>query len=136
MFRIGTFGFTMIETVVVIVVTGLLAGVSVPRLADAGQEARVSVLAATAGAAAMAMAVNHAGCQVTGQRPGTGQCVPIDDCRQVAELLSHGLSPGLSVAGAPIGDGSPASNGRVVDCVMVQAPGGATATFTGIAAGH
>ena len=49
MFRIGTFGFTMIETVVVIVVTGLLAGVSVPRLADAGQEARVSVLAATAG---------------------------------------------------------------------------------------
>lgn len=130
-------GFTMIELIVVIVILGILAATALPKFIDLSGDAKASALKGVAGAAASAMTINYSGCAVTNNVVTAGKCVKVSNCQDVVSLLQGGLPDGYTVASLAI-DGSDAAvaNGDEDACTITQTSGGATATFTGIAAGN
>ncbi|MBP6900997.1 MAG: type II secretion system protein [Burkholderiaceae bacterium] len=135
--KVRQFGFTMIELIVVIVVLGILAAVALPKFIDVSGNAKTAALGGVAGAAASAMTINFSGCAVTQHVPTAGKCVQISNCDQVGTILQGGMPSGYTVATLPIdGADSAVANGDEDTCTITQTNGGATATFTGLAAGN
>ena len=122
-------GFTLIEQIAAITLAGAASAVAVPALVDLQADAQAATLRSLAQAATAAMVLNQAGCLVTGQSVQAGKCSALRQCGDVADLLLAGLPPGYRVADAALGN-----IGTATICQLVQDPGGAEASFIGMAA--
>ncbi len=129
--KIPARGLSLIELIAVIAAIGTTSAVVLPESAVFQVAAESAALASLAGAASSAMAINQAGCQVSGQRAVPDQCTPISNCAQVGALLLVELPAAYRVDDLPLG-----GNGRAASCRLTQLDNGAVASFTGIAAGH
>lgn len=129
--KIPARGLSLIELIAVIAAIGTTSAVVLPESAVFQVAAESAALASLAGAASAAMAINQAGCQVSGQRAVPDQCTPISNCAQVGALLLVELPAAYRVDDLPLG-----GNGRSATCRLTQLDNGAVASFTGIAAGH
>lgn len=76
------------------------------------------------------MALNQAGCQVTGQAAVPGKCTPLQHCEEVAGRLLAGLPPGHRVGAARLG-----AVGASTACRLVQDGSGAEVALVGLTAG-
>lgn len=123
-------GFTLIEQIAAITLAGAASAVAVPVLVDLQADARAATLRSLAQAATAAMALNQAGCLVTGQSVQAGKCTAVKHCGDVAGLLLAGVPPGYRVVDAPLG-----GVGTSTACRLMQDSGGAELPFIGIAAG-
>lgn len=125
-------GFTLIEQIVTIAVAGTASAVALPALQSLQADADRAALQHLAAAAGSAMAVNFAGCLVTGQQAVPGKCIPVQDCAQVGLLLQAGLPAGYQ---APAQALPRAGSGRQASCQLVDDQRGAAAPFRGYGTG-
>lgn len=90
-------GFTLIEQIVALAITGAAAAAALPALAELQAQADSTALHHLASAAGSAMALNYAGCLVTNQAAVPGKCQVMANCSQVGALLQAGLPEGYRV---------------------------------------
>jgi MSHA pilin protein MshA len=121
-------GFSLVEQLAALSVAGTLGAGALGTLAALETEARATTLAGLAASAATAMAMNQAGCLLTGQRIEPGKCQPVRDCADVTTLLMNDLPAGYAVPARPL---SP----QGTQCSLQRARDGAVAGFHGVAAG-
>ncbi|MEK8052539.1 type II secretion system protein [Ideonella sp. DXS22W] len=122
-------GFTLIEQVTAIALLGIASAAAAPHLVQLHAEAQAATLDAMAHAASSAMAMNQAGCLVTGHAAVADKCTPQRDCADVGALLLGGLPEGYEVARTPL------PRGQEALCTMRQRDTGAVAQFIGLGAG-
>lgn len=122
-------GLGLIEQLAAISVAGTLGAGAMTTLAALDAQARATALARLAASAATAMALNQAGCLLTGQRSTPGRCQPVGDCTDVRLLLMNGLPEGYAVRSQPL---SPTGT----SCQLQRLQDGAVAGFHGVAAGR
>lgn len=123
-------GFTLIEQIAAITLAGAVSAVAVPALVDLQADAEAATLRSLARAATSAMAVNQAGCLVTGQRLQAGKCSLVRRCIDVDDLLLTGVPAGYRVVDAPLG-----APGASASCRLQRQGSGDSLPFLGIAAG-
>ena len=121
-------GFTLIEQLAVISLVGTAAAAALPALVELQAHAADTTLASLASAAGSAMALNQAGCLVTGQQSVAGKCQPVRDCADVATLLMGEIPTGYAVLPQPL-----APHGST--CTLQRLQDGANAAFHGAATG-
>lgn len=121
-------GFTLLEQLAVITLVGTASAAAVPALLDLQARAADTTLASLAATAGSAMALNQAGCLVTGQQAVAGKCQPVRDCADVAGLLMTELPTGYAVQPQPL-----APHGS--RCTLQRLQDGASAAFHGAATG-
>ena len=125
-------GFTLIEQIVALTITGAASAAALPALADLQAQADATALLQLASAAGSAMALNYAGCLVTHQRVVAGKCQPVADCHQVDALLQAGLPAGYRVPA----QGLPApSAGLETSCQVQDQRSGAVLSFRAYSTG-
>lgn len=127
--RLSGRGFTLVEQVTAIAALGLASAAAAPRIVQLHADAQAATLNALAHAASSAMAMNQAGCLVTGQQAVPDKCTPQRDCTDVGSLLLGGVPEGYVVRAAPL------ARGRDTLCTLQQLATGDEAGFVGIGAG-
>ena len=110
-------GFTLIELVMVIVILGILAAFALPKFANLGNDARVSVLKGAAGSVKSAAAIAHSKYLADGK---TGGASVVLDGNTTVTMTSAGFPTGDD---AGIGTAAQLSNGDF------KITSGATATI-------
>lgn len=117
------YGHSLLELVLVIVSTGALAAVSLPRIIDAAggtQQAATESLAAVLGSAAVMNFTKEKAIAMSAQ--------PIADCRDAAALADDGALPaGYHIAAAPIAG----VEGASLNCTLLG-PADSRASFRAI----
>ncbi|MDR7305639.1 prepilin-type N-terminal cleavage/methylation domain-containing protein [Rhodoferax saidenbachensis] len=119
-------GFTLIELVMIIVILGVLAAVTIPKFVDLSLDAQVATTQGVAGGISSASAINYAA-----RAANSGKGVAITQCEDAGSLLQGGL-PGNYSMGPP---GFPTAIGaNVTTGCTVSGPKNtsATAYITGI----
>lgn len=121
-------GFTLIEQVTAIALLGLASAAAAPRIVQLHADAQAATLDAMAHAASSAMAMNQAGCLVTGHHAVADKCTPQRNCADVGALLLGGLPAGYEVSTAPL------ARGQQTLCTLRQLNTGDEARFVGLGA--
>ena len=121
-------GFTLVEQLAAITLVGTVSATAMPPLVALHGDARASTLHSLAASAATAVALNQAGCLLTGQRAAAGKCLPLRDCAEVRGLLMTDLPAGYSLPARPL-----AADGT--RCSVLRLDDGASAGFHGVATG-
>lgn len=119
-------GFTLIEQIAAIALSGAAAAAALPALAALQAQADATALQHLASAAGSAMALNYAGCLVSNQAAVPGKCQVMANCSQVGMLLQAGLPAGYRV----LPQAMPAqAAGRDMSCQLLDNTTGAGASF-------
>src|SRR5690349_2606182 len=87
-----SFGFTLIELVIVIVILGILAVVAIPQFIDLTTDAKRSAVTGVAGALSSANAENYAARKVK-----SSYGVAVSNCTGVASALAGGLPASYTI---------------------------------------
>lgn len=121
-------GFTLVEQLAALTIVASASATALPALVALNEQADATLLASLAASAGSAMALNQAGCLLTGQRAVPGKCQPVGDCADVTGLLMADLPAGYAVPAHPLS----AQGGS---CSLVRLQDGGSAAFPGAAAG-
>ncbi|MBF0218421.1 MAG: type II secretion system protein [Gammaproteobacteria bacterium] len=114
----------------VIVILGILAATALPKFVDLSSDADAAAVKGIAGALGSAASINFSGCAVKGHTVTTGVCAAVDNCDDVAGLVT-GMDNYTITAAAITG-----SNGQDATCTVKKSTDATiTATFTAIKAG-
>ncbi len=116
-------GFTLIELVIVIAITGILAAVAVPKFINLSSNAQTAATQSVAGALSAANASNYASRKVN-----SSLGVSVANCTDVSSALQGGLPSGYTITSAAV------AADATVTCTL-SGPSSTSATFsaTGIA---
>lgn len=119
-------GFSLIEQLVAMSAVGGAMALTLPQAAALHEAAQSSTLASLAGAAQSAMALNQAGCALTGGQARPGKCRPVEHCAQVNSLLLFDLAGHYQLQDAE----TPAEPGQLA-CTLTQSDTGLSRAFGG-----
>lgn len=122
-------GFTLIEQITAIAISGAAAAAALPALAELQAQADTTALHHLASAAGSAMALNYAGCLVTNQAAVPGKCQVMANCSQVETLLQTGLPAGYRVLPQAMPAQAAHLAGPDISCQLRDNKTGAGASF-------
>jgi len=122
-------GFTLVEQISALALLGTVSATALPPLLALHDDARATTLSTLAAGAAAAVALNQAGCLLTGGQAEPGKCQPLHDCADVAALLSTDLPDGYTLPSQPL------AAGGGTRCSVQRRSDGASAGFHGVATG-
>lgn len=104
-------GFTIIESVIILVVVLILVGIALPKYFELQNRDKLSTAENFANSLAAASAVNFAECK----HGNMDNCKKIASCKDLATLLPNQLPDGMTVtlkSGTPF----PTISGSIVEC--------------------
>jgi len=121
-------GSAVIILVMIIVLLGGLYVTVWPRFFDMDN----AVVTGVAGAATMVMTNNYESCAALNHNPTDAECIEIDNCDDIVELLVDGSFPeGYTI----VEGGIMTENGETDSCTLIQTATSKTANYTATAAG-
>jgi len=121
-------GSAVIILAVVIVLLGGLYVTVWPRFFDMDD----AVFTGVAGAATMVMTTNYESCAALNHNPTDAECIEIDNCDDIVELLVEGSFPeGYTIVTGEI----MIENGDTDNCTLIQTATNKVTSYTATAAG-
>jgi MSHA pilin protein MshA len=117
-------GFTLVELVVVVAVTGVLAAVAIPKLTTSAGDARVAALAGVATSLTAAGTVNY-----SIRKSSDSKGVAITGCSDASSALQGGLPSGYTVTAVNASGNDTTANTAASNLTTASPPVGSAASL-------